>query len=99
MIRHIVRLKFRDDATAAERDFVLAGLAELPSLIESVRSLTFGPDAGLAEGNFDIGLVAEFDDAASFRSYAQHPAHIAFVTDRVKPILANRVALQFEAGA
>jgi hypothetical protein len=96
MIRHIVLLKFRAETTEAQRGYVLEGLGELPSLIDSIAALTFGADAGLAPGNFDVGLVADFASVEDFRTYSSHSAHIAFVTDRVKPILESRVAMQFE---
>lgn len=40
MIRHIVLLKFRAEATDTQRAHALAGLAELPSLIDSISALS-----------------------------------------------------------
>lgn len=96
MFRHIVLLRFRDDATEEQRRAVLEGLAELPHQIDEVRAFAFGSDAGLAEENADIGVVADFDDAEGYLRYAQHPAHLELIAHRIRPILAQRVAVQHE---
>ena len=55
----------------------------------------FGPDAGLAEGNFDFVVVADFDDEAAYGRYASHPAHVALIRDRIRPFISERVAVQY----
>ena len=96
MLRHVVLLKFVDEATQEQRQAVLDGLATLPSAIPSIRSYVFGLDAGIAEGNYDIAVVADFDDASGHRDYAAHPAHQQFIAERIRPILAARSAVQYE---
>ena len=95
MIRHCVLLKWRDDATAEQRHAVLDGLTALPGLIPEIRAYTFGADASLVTGNHDLAVVADFDDAAGFHTYATHPDHVRVIDERIKPILAERVAVQF----
>ena len=46
-------------------------LAALPM----VRGYQYGPDAQLAEGNFDYVLVADFEDRAGYEAYAVDPQH------------------------
>lgn len=78
------------DADIAE----LTGMLEqLPGKIEQLRAYTFGPDLGLAPGNASFGIVADFDDAAAFRTYGAHPDHqpvLAFVGEHA----AHRIAVQ-----
>ena len=95
MFRHVVLLKFVSDATAEQRQGVLDGLATLPGQIPELRSYLFGPDAGVNEGNFDLAVVADCDDVAAYRVYATHPAHLAVIAERIRPILADRVAVQY----
>jgi hypothetical protein len=54
--------------------------------------------AGLVDGNFDLAVVAEFDDAAGYRAYAVNADHQALIAERIKPVVAQRSAVQFDAG-
>ena len=58
-----------------------------------------GADVGLSDGNFDFAVVADVDDVDGFRPYADHPAHIAVIVERIRPILADRAAVQYEVAA
>lgn len=93
MFRHIVLFRWRDDAAADAKTAALEGLAALPGQIPDVRSFRFGTNAGAAD-NFDVGVVADFDDADAYQRYAEHPAHVALVTERLRPIIAARAAVQ-----
>ncbi len=77
------------------RELILAKLAELPGLIPEILEYRFGADAGLAEGNHDIAVVARFADAAAYMGYRDHPAHQAFIANVLRPVLASRSAVQF----
>lgn len=96
MIRHVVGLTWTVDATDADVAAVRAALAELPGQIPEIRGYTFGTDLGLVDGNADFAIVADFDDVDGWRRYQRHPAHQAVLTDRIRPILAARAAVQLE---
>ncbi len=96
MFRHVVLLKWTESATAGERQAVLDGLATMPAAIPEIRAYRFGPDAGAAEGNHDVAVVADFEDKAGYLVYATHPAHVALITEKIRPILAARAAVQYE---
>ena len=40
-------------------------------------------------------MVADFDDADGYRVYRDHPAHVAVIAERIRPILAGRAAVQY----
>ena len=96
MLRHVVCLTWTEDATPEAVAAVEAALAELPARIPELRAYRFGGDAGLASGNADFAVVADFDDADGWRRYMEHPAHQAVLVDRIRPILASRVAVQLQ---
>ena len=96
MFRHVVLLRWVPDATAEQQSHLESGLAELPSLIPEIRSYVFGADAHVNEGNFDFAVVADFDDFDSYLVYRDHPDHVAVITERIRPILAERAAVQHE---
>lgn len=96
MFRHVVLLTLLDSASDADRDRILAGLAELPERVPSIRGYVFGSDVGASEGNADIAVVADFDDRAGWELYRDHEAHLAVIEEHIRPVLESRTAVQFE---
>jgi hypothetical protein len=95
MFRHVVLFRWKPETTDAEKQAVRDALQALPAEIPCIRVYRFGDDAGLAEGNFDFSVVADFDSQEDYREYAGHPAHQALIQDKLRPILAERVAVQY----
>ena len=95
MIRHTVLFKWKPEATDDEKEQVATELAKLPSVIPSLRAFACGRDAGLAQGNFDFAVSADFDDEAGFYAYRDDPAHREIVARCILPITAQRTAVQF----
>jgi len=89
-------MRFTTDATDVQRAGALEGIRALPDAIPEVQALRAGPDAGLGEGNFDLAVVADFESADAYGIYAKHPAHLEMLAALVKPILADRAAVQYE---
>lgn len=96
MFRHVALFVWNDDATDAAKVAVAEGLTALPAVIGSIREYRIGVDAGLAEGNSDFAVVADFDDVAGFLVYRDHPEHQRVLAERIRPILASRAAVQYE---
>jgi Stress responsive A/B Barrel Domain len=98
MIRHVACLTWKTDVTDAEIEAVRAGLVALPGQIPEIRDYTVGSDLGAVGGNAHFAIVADFDDVDAWRRYQRHPAHEAVLTERIRPILAARAAVQLEFG-
>lgn len=96
LLRHVVLLRFAPDATDEAVRALRDGLAELPAAIPQIERYAFGPDLHIAEGNFDFALVADFADRAAYETYAAHARHRQLIAERIRPILAERVAVQYE---
>jgi len=96
MIRHVVLFTWTAEATEEQKRAVYEELVKMPSAIEAIRAYRFGPDAGINPANSDYAVVADFDDAAGYLAYRDHPAHRALVERYVTPIVASRAAIQFE---
>jgi hypothetical protein len=96
MIRHIVLLKFTEEATAERRDALCAAFAELPSQIAEIRSLEWGlnvsPEA--LDKGFRHCFMLTFDDEAARDAYLPHPVHQAFVRE-LKPWLADVLVVDY----
>ena len=95
MLRHVVMFRWTPEASADAKAEVAAGLAALPTVIETIRAYRFGPDAGLAEGNWDFVVVADFADTDGYLVYRDHVVHQALIANAIRPIVAERAALQY----
>lgn len=96
MIRHIAMFTFEDDAPESTVAHLEEGLFLLAQTIEEISAYAYGADLGLREGTWDFAVVADFETPEDFRAYAEHPDHVAFIKERLTPILKNRAALQLE---
>jgi Stress responsive A/B Barrel Domain len=96
MIRHVVLFRWTAEATAEQKQQVQTELRALPPLMTGLRSYHAGPDAGLMTGNFDFAVVADFEDAESYRAYRDHPAHRAVIAECIAPIRLDRASVQYE---
>jgi len=96
MIRHVVVITWRPEATDEARQQVQDELAKLPPLLAGLRGYTLGRDLGINPGNAQLAIVADFDDADSYRAYRDHPAHQDIVRRLISPIAAERRGVQFE---
>jgi hypothetical protein len=94
MFRHVVMFRWTPDASAESKAELASGLAEMPAAIDTIRSYRFGPDAGLAEGNWDFVVVADFTDVDGYVVYREHEAHQALIATLIRPIVAERAAVQ-----
>ncbi len=94
--RHVVMFRWAPDAPADKRTAAIDALHRLVDDVADLGSLTVGVDAGLAEGNADVVVVADFPSRDAYLAYAQDPRHTDVVVNHLRPIIAERVALQHE---
>jgi hypothetical protein len=96
-IRHVVswQLAAADPAVkAAQASRMTAELGALVGVVDDIRSLEIGADV-LGGGNWDIALVAEFDDLDALARYVAHPEHQK-VVGFIRSVTAQRMAVDFE---
>jgi hypothetical protein len=96
VFRHTVVFRFSPESTAEQVEALTAGLSTLPAQIPEIRSYQIGPNVGDAVENWHYAVVADFDDVAGWRVYANHPRHVEVIRECVHPILADRAAVQYE---
>ncbi len=96
MLRHVVLLRWKPVASDADKQAVRDGLAELPGAIPEIRRYVFGNDAGLADGNFDFAIIADFESRPDWQTYVSHELHQRVIAEHIRPILEDRVAVQYE---
>ena len=96
MFRHVVMFRWTADATDESKARVATELATMPPEIDAISHYTFGPDVGLADGNWDFAVVADFADVAGYIAYRDHGSHQALIAQWIRPIIAERAAVQFD---
>jgi hypothetical protein len=96
MIRHVVVMTWKPEATEEQKQEVSAALATLPPLLKGLLNYSFGHDAALADGNASFAVVADFEDTESYLAYRTHPAHLDVINRVITPISLQRRAVQFE---
>jgi hypothetical protein len=96
MIRHTVLFRWKAEATEDDKQQVANEVAKLPSMVPSIRAFASGADAGVAEGNYDFAVTADFEDLPGFFEYRDDPGHREIIKRYIVPLAASRVAVQFE---
>ncbi len=100
MIRHIVMFKFMEEAEGrSKQENVAIARGMLEKLRDTVPSLRASelhenhPQA--AESNYDLILIADFDDMEGLQSYIVHPDHKA-VGQFMRGVRESRTCVDFE---
>ncbi|MDY7099955.1 MAG: Dabb family protein [Actinomycetota bacterium] len=97
MIRHCVLFRWAPDATEEARSSVFDGLAALAARLDGVfERYTFGPDAGLNDGTWDVAIVADFADRAAYETYRDDAGHRELIAETIRPAISERAAVQLE---
>lgn len=98
MIRHVVAWKLAaedEEGRVAAAAAIQAALAPLPAVIPEIKTFSIGPNVAYADSNWDICLVADYDDLDGLETYQVHPEHLKAV-DIVKPLVSARASVDFE---
>lgn len=96
-IRHIVlwKLAAEDaDSRALHAEQIAERLLALPAVIAEIRRIEVGPNVAFPQTNWDVALVADFDDVEGLEAYQVHPAHqeaAAFV----RSVVSERAAVDY----
>jgi len=96
MFRHVVMMRFTPESTPAQLAAMQQQLLQLPGIIPEIRSYVVGEDARVNDGNYDLVIVADFRDVDDYLVYRDHPDHQAMIAEFIRPILAERVAVQHD---
>ncbi|MCC6178540.1 MAG: Dabb family protein [Chloroflexi bacterium] len=73
MIRHVALFTFKPDVTSKQIEEFAAALRALNR--SGARTFTLGRDLGFRPGNMTLGLVADFEHTADWRTYDEDPEH------------------------
>lgn len=94
MLKHIVFMKFKAEATEQQIADMEKGLAGLPGTIGEIKEYVFGRDVLHSERSYDFALVSAFEDMEAMQRYQVHPAHQE-VLGKVKAVSEGVVVVDF----
>ncbi|MBA3801293.1 MAG: oligoribonuclease [Acidimicrobiia bacterium] len=98
-VRHVVLFRWVDDATPEQIATVKSALASLPLLIPEISGYRVGADLGLAGDNAQFAVVGDFADEEAWTTYRDHPEHQKIIAELIRPLVAQRWAVQFRSGS
>ena len=100
MVKHVILWTLKDEFSDAQKADIKKGIKEglegLKGQIPGMIDIKVNIDP-LASSNCDLMLDSSFEDEASLKGYAVHPAHVAVADGKVRPFTANRVCMDYEA--
>lgn len=100
MVKHVILWTLKEEFSDAQKADIKKGIKEgleglkgqIPGMIDI--KVNINP---LASSNCDLMLDSSFEDEASLKEYAVHPAHVAVADGKVRPFTASRVCMDYEA--
>lgn len=100
MVKHVIlwtlKTEFTDDDKKKIKADIKEGLEGLKGQIPGLLEIKVNTEP-LASSNCDLMLDSTFEDEASLKGYAVHPAHVAVADGKVRPFTASRVCMDYEA--
>ncbi len=96
MFRHVVVFKFTPETTRDQLEELARQLRTLPGAIPEIKDYHVGLDAGLNPDSYQFAVVADFDNVDDYLVYRDHPVHRDIISTYVRPIVADRAAVQYE---
>ena len=99
MVKHVILWTLKDEFDGEKKDDIKKAIKEgleglkgvVPGLIDIKVNIT-----PLASSNCDVMLDSSFEDEASLKGYAVHPAHVQVADTKVRPYTASRVCMDYE---
>lgn len=62
--------------------------------VSFIRRYEMGRDLGIS-GSHDFAIVADFDNEADYRAYAENRDHQAVLTNLLGPVVASKARVQY----
>ncbi|GAB3039539.1 Dabb family protein [Parafrigoribacterium mesophilum] len=97
MLRHVVSWKLATDdpeRKSAQSAEIRRRITALVPLVSSIRELTVGADTATTTGNWDLVLIADYDDADGLAAYQTHPEHRK-VAAFIRSVISDRTCVDF----
>lgn len=88
MLRHILLIRLKPDATDEQVDAFARAIGSLP--FPGRENVVVGRDIGVRPGNMDLAVSNDFPDEATYRAWGADPDHARVRAELLAPI-AERI--------
>ena len=96
-LNHTVLITFQRALSSQESSEIVRDALALKNEIPEIQDLRCGVDIGLcSESGKSFSLSATFASIETYKTYQSHPVHQQFIEKHIKPLLAERRAIQYE---
>lgn len=99
MVKHVILWTLKDELSdekkAEVKTQIKEGLEGLKGQIPGLIDITVNINP-LPSSNCELMLDSCFEDEASLKGYAVHPAHVAVADGKVRPYTASRTCMDYE---
>ena len=96
MVKHIILWKLKPENNTEEvKKGIKDGLEGLKGQIDGLLEIKVQTN-GLPTSNADVMLYSVFEDEASLKGYAVHPAHVEVADTKVRPFTKTRACMDYE---
>ncbi len=96
MVKHIILWKLKEECNNDEvKNGIKSGLEALKGVIDGLVEIRVQLDK-LPSSNADVMLYSVFEDEASLKNYATHPAHVDVADNKVRPFVETRLCMDFD---
>ena len=96
MLRHIVLVSFKSDASDDQITAWREAVSDMCKTSAEVLSFSLGKNIGRGPNHHDAALVADFEDIDAFRRYIGSEAHKAYVENHARHVTDRLAAIQHE---
>ena len=96
MLRHIVLVSFKPEATADRIDAWFGAVTGICEMSPEVLSFSLGKNVGSGPNHYHAALVAGFENLDAFRRYVAGDRHRAYVENHARHVTAKLAAIQHE---
>ena len=96
MVEHVVLLKVKEGTPQAKIDAMVEGVRGLKAKIEGIVEISIGKNYTDRGQGFDYALVVRMESKETLERYLPHPDHQEVVVNRIKPIIDDILAVDYE---
>ena len=96
MIVHIVLFKWQPDTSPETIASVMSALKGMKGKVPEIIDLSCGDNFSELSQGFQNGLIVQVKDRAALEAYAKNTLHQEIIKTIIKPILADKITVDYE---
>lgn len=99
MVRHIIMMKWKDDAPDAQKEAACAAILNLKNELPQIRDLSIGPNQNKGTARpprYNVAMVIDFDNFEDLAAYNKSEAHDKMVADHLVALVESITGVDYD---